>query len=73
MFKNIVFDIGGVILDDCDEVLVKFLNKSQSQVKELSKMVYGNPDWKRCLLGEISQNEHLKRLIEKFPHHQRRF
>ena len=73
MLKNIVFDIGGVILDDSNEVLEKFLNKSENEVKNLSKMVYGNPNWKKCLLGEISQEEHLQKLIEQFPAYQQDF
>ena len=67
MFKNIIFDIGGIVLDDSDEVLVEFLNKSESQVKNLSKMVYGNQNWKKCLLGELTQKEHREELTQKFP------
>ena len=42
MLKNMIVDIGGVILDDSNEVLEKFLNKSEKEIKNLSKMVYGN-------------------------------
>ncbi len=73
MLKNIIVDIGGVILDDSNEVLEKFLNKSRNEVKNLSKMVYGNPNWKKCLLGELSQEEHLQKLIEQFPAYQQDF
>ncbi len=73
MLKNIIFDIGGVILDDSNKVLEKFLNKSESQVKNLSKMVYGNLNWKKCLLGELSQKEHLQKLKEQFPAYQQDF
>lgn len=73
MLKNMIVDIGGVILDDSNEVLEKFLNKSEKEIKNLSKMVYGNPNWKKCLLGEISQEEHLQKLIEQFPAYQQDF
>lgn len=73
MLKNMIVDIGGVILDDSNEVLEKFLNKSRNEVKNLSKMVYGNPNWKKCLLGELSQEEHLQKLIEQFPAYQQDF
>ena len=73
MLKNIIVDIGGVILDDSNEVLEKFLSKSRNEVKNLSKMVYGNPNWKKCLLGELSQEEHLQKLIEQFPAYQQDF
>lgn len=73
MLKNIIVDIGGVILDDSNEVVEKFLNKSRNEVKNLSKMVYGNPNWKKCLLGELSQEEHLQKLIEQFPAYQQDF
>lgn len=68
-----IVDIGGVILDDSNRVLEKFLNKSEKEVKNLSKMAYGNPNWKKCLLGEISQEEHLQKLIEQFPTYQQDF
>lgn len=73
MLKNMIVDIGGVILDDSNRVLEKFLNKSEKEVKNLSKMAYGNPNWKKCLLGEISQEEHLQKLIEQFPTYQQDF
>lgn len=73
MLKNMIVDIGGVILDDSNEVLEKFLNKSEKEIKNLSKMVYGNPNWKKCLLGEISQEEHLQKLIEQFHAYQQNF
>ena len=73
LVQNIIADIGGVILDDSNEVLEKFLNKSENEVKNLSKMVYGNPNWKKCLLGEITQEEHLQKLIEQFPKYQQNF
>ena len=73
MLKNMIVDIGGVILDDSNEVLEKFLNKSEKEIKNLSKMVYGNPNWKKCLLGEISQEVHLQKLIEQFHAYQQDF
>lgn len=66
MIKNIVFDIGGVILDISDEVLMKFLNKTRNEVIGLSKIVYGKR-FNECLLGNLTQKEYMEELVNKFP------
>lgn len=71
--KNVVFDIGGVLLDGSNEVLAKILNKTEKEVRELSKIVYGTQEWKQCLLGNLTQEEYRKKLERKFPNHKEDF
>lgn len=66
MIKNIVFDIGGVILDNNDEILMKFLNKTKNEIIELKKIVYGKR-FKECLLGNLTQKEYMDALVNEFP------
>lgn len=73
MIKNIVFDIGGVLLDTSNEVLVKVLNKTEKEVRKLSKIVYGNQKWKQCLLGNVIQEEYRKELEKNFPNYKKDF
>lgn len=67
MIKNIVFDIGGVILDISDDVVIKFLNKKPEEVKKITKIIYKDKRWNECLLGNITQQEYMKDLILEFP------
>mgnify|MGYP000471342705 FL=1 len=58
MIKNIVLDVGGVIFDDSKQNIQKLLNKNCDNIYELA---YGG-GFKKCLLGEISVQEHINSL-----------
>lgn len=75
MIKNIILDIGGIILDDGKENLRKYLHVSEEKTKELYKIVYGSKGFRQYLLGYInleecmnlviSENQEYKDYIEK--------
>ena len=67
MIKNFIFDIGGVILDNSKEILQKYLNKDEKEVKELTKIVYGSSLFRKVLLGDMSQKECMEELIKQYP------
>lgn len=58
MIKNIIFDVGGVIFDDSKQNIEKLLNR---KVDDIYKVAYGK-GFKKCLLGEISVQEHINNL-----------
>ena len=58
MIRNIVLDIGGVFFDDSKHNLEKLLNKNCDNIY---KLAYGR-DFKKCLLGEITVQEHVNSL-----------
>lgn len=58
MIKNIVLDVGGVIFDDSKKNIQKLLNKNCDNIY---KIAYGG-GFKKCLLGEISVQEHINSL-----------
>ena len=58
MIKNIVLDVGGVIFADSKQNIQKLLNKN---CDNFYKIAYGG-GFKKCLLGEISVQEHINSL-----------
>ena len=66
MIKNIILDIGGVICDDGYRNLSKVLNIREEQGKEIAQIAYGG-DFKKCLLGKLDINTHIKILKENHP------
>ena len=75
MIKNIILDIGGIILDDGKENLRKYLQVSKEETEKLYKIVYGSKGFRQYLLGYInleecmnlviSENQEYKDYIEK--------
>lgn len=58
MIKNIILDIGGVLFDDSKYNIEKILKKNSDNIY---KKAYGS-GFKKCLLGEITVQEHIKSL-----------
>lgn len=67
MIKNLIFDIGGILLDDGKENLEKFLELSKDDVKRLYKIVYGSKEFRKYLVGRLKLKECIKGLIKKNP------
>lgn len=67
MIKNLILDIGGVILDDSDEIKEKVLQISKQEVSKISKIVYGDKRFISCLLGNLSQEDYMKQLLNENP------
>ena len=58
MIKNIIFDVGGILFDDSLKNIEKLLHKA---CKNIYKKAYGG-NFKKCLLGEISVQQHIDSL-----------
>ncbi len=61
MIKNIIFDLGGVILKDRNAIMPEFLSTMFSLPKDKSQEIW-NRDKKRLQLGELSSSEFLTRI-----------
>ena len=67
MIKNIIFDIGGIILEWGNKPLKKLLNKTDEEINKISRIIYGDGRFKSCILGSFSQVEYMKQLINENP------
>ena len=67
MIKNIIFDIGGIVLEWGNKPLIELLNKTDYEVNKICKIIYGDSRFKECILGNLSQIEYMKQLISENP------
>lgn len=67
MIKNMILDIGGIILDDGKENLRKYLQVSEEETKELYKIVYGSKGFRQYLLGYINLEKCMNSIISENP------
>ena len=67
MIKNIIFDIGGIVLEWGNKPLIELLNKTDYEVNKICKIIYGDGRFKECILGNLSQFEYMKQLISENP------
>lgn len=65
MIKNIILDIGGIILDDGKENLRKYLQVSKEETEKLYKIVYGSKGFRQYLLGYINLEECMNLVISE--------
>lgn len=53
MIKSLIFDLGGVLIDDGDNVLDKFLDLTPQESREIYKLVYEDSRWSQgVMLGK---------------------
>lgn len=68
MIRNIIFDIGGVLVRlRKDEWLFEDLKLSEEEAKLLDRSMFGSPLWKEVDRGLIPYREVIKRLCEETP------
>jgi len=67
MIKNIVFDIGGVLLKFNPENYLDYFNYSGEKVKALRKNIFTSPMWKEYLKGTITTDDFKNELITANP------
>lgn len=67
VIKNIIFDIGGIVLEWGNKPLIELLNKTDYEVNKICKIIYGDSRFKECILGNLSQVKYMEQLINENP------
>ncbi len=67
MIKNIIFDIGGVLLEYNPKTYLDKLNIEESKRKELNNIIFHNQKWRDCLNGFINNEELINYLGKENP------
>ena len=65
MIRNIIFDIGGVLLNYNPKTYLDKLNIEESKRKILNDVIFHNPKWKDCLNGCITNSELIEYLVKE--------
>ena len=65
MIRNIIFDIGGVLLEYNPKTYLDKLNIEDSKRKELNDIIFRNQKWKDCLNGFITNSELIEYLVKE--------
>lgn len=65
MIKNIIFDIGGVLLEYNPKTYLDKLNIEEVKRKEIDDIIFHNSKWKDCLNGRINNEELIEILIKQ--------
>lgn len=67
MIKNIIFDIGGVLLEYNSKTYLDKLNIEESKRKELNNIIFHNQKWRDCLNGFINSEKLIDYLGKENP------
>lgn len=67
MIKNIIFDIGGVLLEYNPKTHLDKLNIEESKREELNHIIFHSQKWRDCLNGLITNEELIKYLEKEEP------
>ena len=65
MIRNIIFDIGGVLLEYNPKTYLDKLNIEESKRKILNDVIFHNPKWKDCLNGFITNSELIEYVVNE--------
>lgn len=67
MIKNIIFDIGGVLLEYNPKTYLDKIKIEESKRKELNNIIFHNQKWRDCLNGIITNDELIEYLSIENP------
>ena len=69
--RTLVFDIGGIILDDTDVPLIKALGCSKERMAELLKMAFDGENWGKVMIGEYDHERYMWERMAMYPEAER--
>lgn len=71
MIRNIIFDIGGVLLDFNPNTYLDKLNIEENKKKEINNAIFHTQKWKDCLNGLTNSYELIEYLTKKNPKYEK--
>ena len=65
MIKNIIFDLGNIIINGDQEQIISSFTKNEEEAIFIKEQIFNSPEWKILDLGEITNNEAITRIQER--------
>ena len=69
MIKNVVFDLGLVLLDFTPENYLNKCGLSTEEIPQYKKMIWGSPEWYQCDRGDFTYDEMIDKICASNPQH----
>ena len=69
MIKNVVFDLGLVLLDFNPENYLTNNGLDEKEIPEYKKMIWGSSEWYQCDRGDFSYEEMIDSICDNNPQH----
>lgn len=73
MIKNIIFDLGGVVIDFKPENYLEYLGFDRDDIKLFSKIVFKGEEWTKCDLGNYTIFQVEEKLLQDYPQYSDKF
>lgn len=67
MIKNIVFDLGGVLIDFKPEVFLEKLGYNPKEVEYFTKIIFYGKEWDNYNASKLNANQTKNELIQHYP------
>ena len=72
MIKNIIFDLGLVLLDFNPDNYLKKCNLSDEDIPKYKKMIWGSAEWYQCDRGDFDYEEMIDRICTNNPQYSKK-
>ena len=66
MIKNIIFDLGNIIINYNQEIIINSFTKNKTQHDYIIEQIFKSPEWQMMDLGIITNQEAAKSLLPLF-------
>lgn len=67
MIKNIVFDVGNIIVKGKPKDALKYIELDEKYKEIIKKVIFENPDWKKLDYGDLDFDEYFEINKDKLP------
>ena len=71
MIKNIVFDLGGVLIDFRPEKYLEHIGFNEKEIKKFRKIVFGGKEWMKYDSSEYDAKQLEEILVQNYPKYEK--
>lgn len=70
MIRNIVFDMGNVLIHFAPEPFIRKLTDDETAAEAVLRELFGGPEWRLLDAGKIEKEEAVRRICERIPEYE---